>query len=82
MRVQHNFIESLLLVLHLLSVLLCILLHIHDQVPTGLGHVVGGVYDEACPVGQVGVSWGLAALLLELEGCLRHLTQGYSHHLG
>ncbi len=49
--------------------------------PASLRHVVGGVDDEACPVGQVGVSWGLATLLLEFEGGLSHLSQRHSHGL-
>lgn len=58
------------------------MLHAHDQMPAGLGHVIGQVNDDLCPVGQVRVSWRLATFPLQVQDTVGHLPQGGADLLG
>ena len=58
------------------------LFYVSDEVSTGLRNIIGGVDDEACPVGYVWMPHShVTCLRLQLVGSVLHLPQWCRHLL-
>ena len=63
------------------EILVLVLLTAEHQVPSGLRHIVGGVYDLACAQDDISVT-DLSALVGETLAGSHHLTERDTHLRG